>query len=589
MFADLGTTESAPDLFMARVSVRIAGANGEGIESSGALLMDAAAKSGLHVFGHRGYQSVIRGGHVWYQVRLGDSALRSYGEGIDILVALNQDAVTYQKSRLNENAIIIYDPSKTNVSDIDSSKYRLAGIPMLDIAMEASGDPIMRNIVAIGAVLRLVGIGIDKFGETVKKRFGKKGEKVVEGNMKAATSGYNYKGVGTVHKLAMDSVQRYVLDGNTAVALGAYAAGCKFYAAYPMTPATGVLHWFAAHESKGVMFKQTEDEIAAINMAVGASFAGVRAMCGTSGGGFALMVEALGMAGMIEAPIVVVESQRTGPSTGLPTKSGQADLLFAMHASHGEFPRIVVAPSSVADCFRISAEAFNLAERYQVPVLILLDQYLSEHMESVDNFDIDGIKMDRGRIVTASDGRFKRYEFAEDGVSPRAFPGTKGLMHIANSDEHDEYGDDRSDLLVGYDESIALRKRMHDKRMKKTESMLKKESAFVPKIMNENAEHFLVAFGSVAQAAVEAVEMLKSEGRSFGVISFDYIMPLDAERTKHMLEGKRLFNVEENYTGQLAQVIMTETGIGMQGSILKYDGEPFTGAEIARRALDLIR
>ena len=580
----------AAEFFMTSISVRIAGANGEGIESSGALLADVASKSGLHVFGHRGYQSVVRGGHVWYQVRLGDSKLLSYGERADILVALNQDAITHHKGHLNENAIVIYDPSKVNPEDIDPSKVRLVKITMLDIAVEASGNPIMRNIVAIGAVLKFAGIGIDKFGETIKKRFGKKGEKVVDGNINAATRGYNYEGVKTVYKLVADGAQRYVLDGNTAVALGAYAAGCNFYAAYPMTPASGVMHWFAAHENKGIMFKQTEDEIAAINMAIGAAFAGARAMCGSSGGGFALMTEALGLAGMLETPIVVVESQRTGPSTGLPTKSGQADLLFAMHASHGEFPRIVVAPSSVEDCFRISAAAINLAEKYQVPVLILLDQYLSEHTESVEGFDIDSIRIDRGKTATASNGgRFKRYEFTEDGVSPMAFPGTKGLMHVANSDEHDEYGDDRSDVLVGFDESIDLRKRMNDKRMRKIGTMLKNEGVFAPKITGDGSEYFLVAFGSVAQTALEAMEILNSNGRRFGVVSFDYIMPLDAERVRLMLKGKRLFNVEENYTGQLAQVIKAATGIEMQGSILKYDGEPFTGAEIAKKALDLMK
>lgn len=414
---------------MTSVSVRIAGANGDGIESSGALLMEAAAKNGLHAFGCRGYQSIIAGGHVWYQVRISDSELHGHGRRADILIALNQDAIANQKNNLNDNAIVVYDPTKVNAESIDATKFKLVKIPMLDIAMEASGSPIMRNMVAIGAVLKIIGLEISEFGEILKARFEKKGEKVVEGNIKATTQGYNYEGVKTAYTMTGDGKHRYVLDGNMSLSFGAYAAGCKFYAAYPMTPATGIMTWFAAHEHKGVVFKQTEDEIAAINMAIGASVTGVRSMCGTSGGGFSLMVEALGFAGMIEAPIVVVESQRTGPSTGMPTKTEQGDLLFLMHASQGEFPRIVVAPTSVKESFGICVDAFNLADRYQVPVLILMDQYISECVASVEQFDLDSVRIDRGKISksNSSTEKFKRYELTPDGISPRAFPGTRGL------------------------------------------------------------------------------------------------------------------------------------------------------------------
>ncbi len=578
---------SAVEFFMTSVSIRIAGANGEGIESSGALLIEAAAKNGLHVFGHRGYQSIIGGGHVWYQVKVSDSDLHSHGKGIDILVALNQDAISNQKNNLNGNSIIIYDPTKVNVDALDKSKSLFVKLPMLDIAMEVSGTPIVRNVVAIGAVLKFIGIDIAEFDDLLKTRFGKKGEKVVEGNIKAATRGYNYEGVETKYNLSSDGKHRYVLDGNVALSLGAYAAGCKFYAAYPMTPATGIMTWFAANESKGVFFKQTEDEISAINMAIGASVAGVRAMCGTSGGGFSLMVEALGLSGMIEAPIVAVDSQRTGPSTGFPSKTEQADLLFAMHASQGEFPRIVVAPSSVKESFRIGAEVFNLAERYQVPVIILMDLFLSECVDSVEQFDLDSVSIDRGKIVKVNNGtgKFKRYELTEDGVSPRAFPGTKGLEHVAPSDEHNEYGELMSDMLAGLDVSIDMRKKMHEKRMKKIDTMLKNETVFAPKIINEGADRFFVTFGSTTGPAIEATEILKGKGRNFGVVSFEYIMPLDKERTKKLLEGKKLIDVEANYTRQLAQVIKLNTGIEMKDSILKYDGEAFTGDEIAERAL----
>ncbi len=575
---------------MADVSIRIAGAHGDGVESSGALVIKVAAKAGLQVLAYRGYGSIIRGGHSWYQVRLGESKVKSYGEGIDILIALNQDSITNQKSHLNDKAVVIYDPSKVKADELDASKYRLVPIPLLDIAIKASGDPIMRNTVAVGAALKFVGIDIDVLSSVLKSQFGRKGDEVVNQNIKAASDGYNYQGVQTLYTLKGDGKHRYALDGNTALSVGAYAAGCKFYSAYPMTPASSILHWFASHEDKGVMPKQVEDEIAAINMAIGASIAGVRSMCGTSGGGFSLMVEGLGLAGMIETPLVVVESQRSGPSTGVPTKTEQGDILFVMHASQGEFPRIVVAPRTIDECFALTANAFNLADRYQVPVIIMMDLYQSEHVETVEAFDVDGVKIDRGKVVTdGKDGeRFKRYLVTDDGVSPRSFPGTKNLEFVAGSDEHTELGDLVTDMYAGLDWAIEVRKQMHDKRMRKIETMLKNESVFVPNVVNENAEYFFVTFGSTTDSAAEAIEILKSKGRNFGLISFSYLMPLDKEKTRKMLEGKRLINVEGNYTGQLAQVIRMNTGIEIKQGILKYDGEAFTGSEIARKALELV-
>ncbi len=576
---------------MASVSVRIAGAHGDGVESSGALLIKVAARTGMHVFAYRGYGSIIRGGHCWYQVRLGSSELKSYGEGIDILIALNQESISNQKSRLRDNAVVIYDPSKIKVEELDGKGYRLVPIPLLDIAIAASGDPIMRNTVALGAVLKLIGINIEAFREVIKGQFGRKGDVVVEQNMKAVSGGYDHQGVQTLYSIEGDGKKRYALDGNTALSIGAYAAGCKFYAAYPMTPASTILHWFASHEDKGVMPKQVEDELAAINMAIGASSAGVRAMCGTSGGGFSLMVEGLGLAAMIETPLVVVESQRSGPSTGVPTKTEQGDILFAMHASQGEFPRIVVAPRSVKESFKVAAEAFNLSDRYQVPVIIMMDLYLSEHVETVEVLGVDGVSVDRGKLVTENkeEGRFKRYLVTEDGVSPRSVPGHKGMEFVAGSDEHNELGDLVTDMYAGLDWAIEVRKQMHSKRMRKIDTMLKNETVFVPEIFNEKADHFLVTFGSTTEAAMEAVGILNSQGMNFGLVSFSYLMPLDKEKTRKMLEGKKLINVEGNYTGQLAQVIRMNTGIEITQSILKYDGEAFTGELIAKEVVTLVK
>ncbi len=574
---------------MTSISIRIAGAHGDGVESSGALIIKVAARIGLHVVAYRGYGSIIRGGHCWYQVRIGDSQLRSYGEGIDILIAINQDAIENQKSHLNDKAVVIYDPSKVKVDSLDAGKYKLVPIPLLDIAVAASGDPIMRNTVALGAALKFIGIDIAVFNDVLKGQFGRKGDNVVAQNIKAATGGYNYMGVQTLYTLKGDGKHRYALDGNTALSVGAYAAGCKFYSAYPMTPASSILHWFASHEDKGVMPKQVEDEIAAINMAIGASSAGVRAMCGTSGGGFSLMVEGLGLAGMLETPLVVVESQRSGPSTGVPTKTEQGDILFVMHASQGEFPRIVVAPRSIDESFKLTADAFNLADKYQLPVIVMMDLYLSEHVETVEGFDVDGVSIDRGKIVTenADGGRFKRYLITDDGVSPRAFPGSKGLEFVAGSDEHNELGDLVTDMYAGLDWAIDVRSKMHSKRMRKIETMLKNEKIFVPEVLNDGADYFLVTFGSTTGPALDAIDILKSKGKNFGLISFNYLMPLDKEKTKNMLQGKKLINVEGNYTGQLAQMIRMNTGIEITKSILKYDGEAFTAEGIANEAIAL--
>ncbi|BCS91253.1 MAG: 2-oxoacid:ferredoxin oxidoreductase subunit alpha [Candidatus Micrarchaeota archaeon] len=572
------------------IAIRIAGANGDGIETSGEVLARVLKSAGYNIFAYRSYQSIIRGGHVWYQVRFGSRELHSFKDKADILIAINQDAIDNQIDHLSNDAVIIYDSKKMSIDKYKDRKIRFLDIPMLDISIENGGDPVLRNIVGIGAALRLCNVDISYLNDYITKRFSKKGETVVNNNISCAREGYS-RATPLFNVKADPKVKDlYLINGNEALALGAFAANCRFYAAYPMTPASSILHWFAANADKGIVVKQTEDEIAAINAAIGAASAGARAMCGTSGGGFSLMVEALGLAGMIEVPLVVVESQRAGPSTGLPTKTEQGDLLFVAHASQGDFPRVVMSPRSVREGFYMGAQAFNLAEKYQCPVIILLDLYYSEHMRtiSIDNLDI---KIERGKLIKEKsyNGRFKRYSLEEDGISYRSIPGTPGLEFVAPSDEHDEYGNLISDYYAGIDQYVELRRKMHEKRMRKIDTMIKQENIFKPEIEKEG-DIYLVTFGSTTESAREAIiEFEKQSSYKIGLISFPYLLPLDKDKTRDMLKDKNLIDVECNYSGQLAQLIAANTGVVIKDSIRKYDGEAMTEQYIIDRLNQIVK
>lgn len=568
---------------MEGISIRISGANGDGIESAGALISQLLAHNGLYVFGFRGYQSVIRWGLVWYQLRAANSRVYSIGDKIDILVALTSTALSAELQNMADSGVVIYDSTAIKDPPNLNSKLQLIGMPLIDIALKSGGSFIYRNSAAIGAIGKLLGINEETIDVAVSKAFRKKPQEV-GANIKAVNSGYDFAINAKLEKkldIGNRPTEKYLLDGNSAIAMGAYAAGCRFYAAYPMTPASGIMDWFAMHEPLGVFFKQAEDEIAAINMTIGAASTGARAMCGTSGGGFSLMVEALGLAGMLEVPIVVVESQRGGPSTGLPTKTEQGDLLFVVHASQGEFPRVVIAPRSIEECFYMAAEAFNIAEKYQCPVILLVDLFMSEHSESID-IDPEKVTMERGEMASSPEGgRFKRYKITDSGISPRSLPGSKGMAFVASSDEHDEYGNLISDVLSGIPEYVELRKKMHDKRMRKLDTMLSDGAVGMPVVVNENADIFMMAFGSTTESAREAVGLLKEKGINAGLIAFAYLHPMPSEKVKALLEGKRLVDVECNATGQLAKLIAMNTGIIVKDRVLKYDGEAITAAEIA--------
>ncbi len=576
------------------VNVRISGANGDGIESAAMLLAKAIGKNKFHLFGFRSYQSVIRGGNVWFQISISNKKPLSIGNDVDILVALDIDAIKNNISSLNEKGIILYDEKIPNVLEqLKGSNLIALPFPMLDVAVKVGGTSIYRNTFVIGIIGKMLGLSKESIESTITEVFKRKPE-VVKTNIDVAMAAYDTAISYDISRFKIIATgergDKYLLSGNDAIALGAAAAGCKFYAAYPMTPASSIMDWFASHEDHGILYKQPEDEITAINMTIGAASAGVRAMCGTSGGGFSLMVEALGLAGMLEVPIVVIESQRGGPSTGLPTKTEQGDLLFVSHASQGEFPRVVIAPRNVEECFYEMANAFNIAERYQCPVIVLLDLFLSEHVETVD-IDPSRIVIDRGLIVMENkDGkRFKRYLITKNGISPRALPGTSGLAFVAPSDEHDEYGDLVSDTRAGTPEGKSIRMQMHEKRMRKIDTMFEENNIPLPEVINENAKIFFVTFGSSTNSCIEAMNILKESEVDIGVISFSYMLPFNSDKIKQLLENKNLIDVECNYTGQLSKLIAMYTGVLIKDKILSYDGEALSSRDVAERVKIILK
>lgn len=571
----------------------VGGAAGDGVASAGETFAKLSARSGLHVYAYNSYQSVIRGGHVWLQVRAGEEKVQCQGSHFDILIALNQDTIEKDAQYILPGGSVLFNSDRIKVrEDQVQPGVKLMPLPVGQLAGSFSKAAVTQNMVALGAAVRLVDMEFKLIEELVGERFKKKGSEVAQANINAARAGYDYAGTtwGSLNLgLKFSGTRRLVMTGNQAIAVGATAGGLKFYAAYPMTPASSILHWFAAQGHKyGVLVKQAEDEIAVLNMAIGAGYAGARSMCGTSGGGFALMTEAVGEAAMTETPVVIVNAQRGGPSTGLPTKTEQGDLFQMLGASQGDFPKALIAPVSVEDAFFATAEALNLAERYQVPVMIASDLLLSEHMETVDAeaLDFSAVTIDRGAVAGArtNGNEYLRYEDTDTGVSPRAFPGTEGCEHVAATDEHDENSSLISDVFT--DET--KRVKMMNKRMRKLEGLLKDMAA--PKLHGPaDAELTLVGWGSTRGAIREAIEIMAKEGVKINHLQLRNLWPFPAEAVTGILKScRKTMIVENNFSGQLAKLIRMETGIAMDEKCLKYDGEPFYPKDIVARVKEIL-
>ncbi|MCX7751768.1 MAG: 2-oxoacid:acceptor oxidoreductase subunit alpha [Blastocatellia bacterium] len=574
---------------MREVTVGIGGAAGDGLDKTGDTLAKTAARLGLYVYAYNSYQSVIRGGHIWLRVRIGEKKLTSHGDQVNVLIALNQDSIERHAREVEPGGAIIYNSDKLKL-DPTLLRDNVLPVPLPVSAITkpfGKVPPVMQNTVALGALLFLIGLDFETAASVLTDTFKHKGQAVIDQNVAIARAGYDYAKEHFVplgYTWTFTHVRRPFITGNEAFAIGAVTAGCKFYSAYPMTPASSILHWMAAHAERcGIVVKQCEDELAVVNMAIGAGYAGVRAMCGTSGGGFALMTEAIGQAGMIEAPVVVIEVQRGGPSTGLPTKTEQGDLNQVFGASQGDYPRVIIAPGDVADCFAAAVEAFNLAEKYQLPVILMSDLLLSEHPETIEpdalRYDVP---IERGELVTEwdeSQGKYKRYAFTRSGVSPRALPGTEGAAHVAATDDHDEEGILISDVFT----CPPVRRKIHEKRMRKLEAVLRE---LPPPTLEgpEDAEVTLIGWGSTKGVIREAIEKLAQEGIRANHLHIKYLFPFHAREVAEILRRcRKTICVEANYSGQFARYLRAETGISVDAHIRKYDGEPFEPRYIVER------
>jgi 2-oxoglutarate ferredoxin oxidoreductase subunit alpha len=551
-----------------KYNILIGGAAGLGIDTISVLVEKILKRKGYFVYSNKDYMSRVRGGHNFIQVRFGTESMYSHWPELDAIVALDKETVEFHHERLSKSGVIICDES------LEVDHGSVIKVPLTKIAADVK-NPKTSGTVAAGALLKIFGQSLELVQEIFMEKFEKE---TAESNYLAFKMGFEY-----VEKrfdiITSFKDEHIFINGNAAIAMGALAGGVSFYASYPMTPATSIMTQLSMRQDDaGIVVEQVEDEISAINMVLGASYAGVRAMTGTSGGGFALMVEALSLQGIMELPLVVVNSQRPGPATGMATRTEQADLDFVLAAGHGEFPRMVLAVRNPEDAFYQTVRALNIADKYQVLVIILTDQHLADSAQTIAPFDFSKVRIERNFAAAEqlAGERYKRYMITESGVSPRIIPGKiPGAVVLSDSHEHNEYGH--------ISESVEIRTAMMEKRMKKLEGLAfeMQEPDFYGV---EEPEVLLIGWGSMEGPLREAIEILEHEGKSVGALVFGDLYPLPTKLLKkHAAKAKKLVNVEQNFTGQLARLIRQETGIFMTNSILNYTGRQIDSYTIATR------
>jgi 2-oxoglutarate ferredoxin oxidoreductase subunit alpha len=565
----------------------VGGEAGDGIDSTGKIFAQALARAGRHVFTSKDFASRIRGGYTAYKVRTGVEPVQSVVDRLDVLIALTKRTVDENLDELHEGSVIIYDGDRTTMADLEVPEEMIGlDVPLKELAEEAGGA-IMRNVVALGAAAAVADFPIEHLDSSLQKRFGDKGTAIVENNKQAARAGRDYvreEYAPDEYGYALETTDEdYVLlNGDEAIGMGALAAGCRFYAGYPITPATDVMEYLTGRiERYGGHVVQAEDELSAINMALGAARAGARAMTATSGPGIDLMTETFGLVATSETPLVICDVMRSGPSTGMPTKQEQGDLNQLLYGGHGEIPRFVVGPTTVAECFWKTVEAFNLAEKYQTPVYLVADLSLAvtEQTFSPETFDMDAVEIDRGRLVDDDSieewrnekGQFRPHAATEDGVSPRAFPGTDGGAHMTTGLEHDELGRRTEDTEVRVEQV--------DKRTRKVETAQRTEDWDCREFGDPDADALVVSWGSNEGAIVEAMEFLAEDGIDVRFLSVPYLFPRP-DLTDAFAAADDVVVVECNATGQFADVVEHDT-LQRVERVNKYTGVRFKADELA--------
>ena len=559
------------------ITIKIAGEAGQGLQTMGQLLAKAFSRAGWCVFANQVLQSRIRGGHNWFQIRIADSPVPAHSDATDILIALDDESA-YHTRELSKSSITILDSS---LIKYNPERGLILYIPFEKTAKENGGNKLMGNAVALGAVLGILEYDINILFGLLREGFQDKNPEVVQANIQVAQAGYNLacqkiKGNKFSPLNRTNGAAKMLINASEAVALGALAAGCKFISAYPMSPSTGIMTYLASKAKEfNLIVEQSEDEIASINMALGASYAGVRAMTATSGGGFALMVEGLSLSAMTETPIVIVDAQRPGPATGLPTRTAQEDLEYVIYSGGGESPRAVVAPLSIEDAFYLTFKAFNLADKYQIPVIILSDQLLADSYVTVDSFDVESLKIER-HILSDEQLKdikdYKRYRLTESGISPRALPGNPYGLVVADSDEHDEEGHITEDVDW-------TRPEMVKKRNRKTTGLLKEMSAPI-RYGPAEAKNILIGWGSSYGALKEAVDILNLEKEKVSLAHFNQVWPLNKEYFGFLDTAEFVCVAENNFRGQFAHLITAQTGKVIPNRINKFNGLAFCAQEI---------
>lgn len=565
-----------------QLSWKVGGQQGEGIESTGEIFATAMNRLGYHLYGYRHFSSRIKGGHTNNKITVRPEEVRFIADDLDILVAFDQETINVNYKELTETSIILAD-AKFNPEAPEDCVAPLYAVPFTEIASEL-GTSLMKNMVAIGATAALLNLDEAVFQNVVTDIFGRKGEEVVQKNMEAIERGRASiieqigNRAGSWELAPADGKRRMFMIGNDAVALGALAAGARFMAAYPITPASEIMEYMIKKlPLVGGAVIQTEDEIAAATMAIGANYGGVRSFTASAGPGLSLMMEAIGLSGMTEQPLVIIDTQRGGPSTGLPTKQEQSDLMAMVYGTHGEIPKVIIAPSTMEEAFYDTIQAFNIAEELQLPVILLTDLQLSLGKQSVDPFDYSKIEIRRGKIVTPEDleskDYFKRYEVTSDGVSPRVLPGMQGGIHHVTGVEHDEQGKPS--------EATGNRRAQMDKRFRKLQH-LRFDNPVHVNAPHEEADVLLVGFNSTRGALEEVQDALNAEGIKTNHAQVRLVFPFPAEEMSELVnKAKKVIVVENNATGQLANIMkMAIGGHGKIRNVLKYDGTPFLPREL---------